>query len=132
MEDHTMAKRTSIYIGDDMQAYIAAHQGDGESVSGIINAAIDRLRYLLQTAEPDLTDAEWTLIYNTQSSAATMPPAQTVSAIVAAVEDSIALDHMDREYDVDGPALAAKLRTLDRLGRMAVIDRAERWWARNE
>lgn len=124
-----MAKRTSIYIGDDMQAYIAAHQGDGDSASGIINTAVDRLRYLLQTAEPDLTDAEWTLIYNTQSSAATMPPAQTVSAIVGTVEDSIALDHMDREYGVDGPSLVAKLRALDRLGRMAVIDRAERWWA---
>jgi len=126
-----MAKRTSIYIGDDMQAYIDAHQGEGDSVSGIINAAIDRLQYLLLLAEPKLTHDEWLLVYNTQSSATVMPPAQTVSAIVSSVEDSIALDHMDREYGVDGPALVAKLRGLDRVGRMAVVDCAERWWAKN-
>lgn len=127
-----MPQRTSIYIGDAMQAYIADHQSKGDSTSGIINAAVDRLQYLINTAEPDhLTDAEWMLIYDARNGAVNTPIAQAVSGLVGAIEDAIALDGADRTHGVDGPALIAKLRGLDRLGRMAVIDRAERWWAEN-
>jgi hypothetical protein len=128
MEDH-MARRASIYIGDDMQQYIEAHQSNGESVSGIINSAIDRLQYLIKTAEPSLTDAEWSLICDARTGAVNTPVSQAISGLVGAIEDAIALDGADKTHGVDGPALVAKLRDLDRLGRMAVVDRAERWWA---
>lgn len=126
-----MAKRTSIYIGDTAQAYIVAHQASGDSTSGILNAAVDRVQYLLKTAEPELTDAEWMLIYDARNGAVNTPIAQAIAGLVGAIEDAIEMGGAAKTHGVDGPELLAKLRDLDRLGRMAVLDRAERWWATN-
>ncbi len=125
-----MAKRISIYLGDEAQAYVEGHTTEDGSTSGAIYAAIDRLGYLLKTAMPTLTDDEWQLIYDARNGAINTPASQAVSGLIGAIEDAIDLDHLDKKYDIDGVALLAKLKKLDRVGRMAVLDSAEQYWAK--
>lgn len=47
----------------------------------------------------------------------------------ANIEDSIQLDGLDQKWSIDGPALVEKLRGLNDIQVLAVVDGAERFWA---
>jgi len=49
----------------------------------------------------------------------------------AEIEDAIKLNRVDQKWNVDGEALVVKLRTLNEIQCMAVIDAVERYWNGN-
>ncbi|MBU1248825.1 MAG: type II toxin-antitoxin system ParD family antitoxin [Proteobacteria bacterium] len=126
-----MSKRTSIYIGPALRTYLDERTNDGAygSTSGIINAAADRLSLLYKHAMPNLSEAEWNLIFDCCNGSVLEPAENAVWGLVLNVEDSIVLDGTDEKWEVDGPALITKLKALDRTGILAIVDKAERFWA---
>lgn len=46
----------------------------------------------------------------------------------AEIDDAIRLDQLDTKWNVDGPALVAKLRNLAPGTAMAIVDAVERFW----
>ena len=56
-------------------------------------------------------------------------PNLSYSLIWAEVEDAIRLDGLDKKWEIDGPALVEKLRSLTRTQTAALADAITRFWA---
>lgn len=82
--------------------------------------------YKLALREVPLTVGEACLICDVLNG--TMMDASSSTMLWAEVEDGIRLDRLDEKWGVDGDALVAKLKGLDRLTCLALVDAAERFW----
>ncbi|MDQ7789587.1 MAG: hypothetical protein RDU41_05975 [Clostridia bacterium] len=122
-----MVHPTSIRLRDTVAAEVEAR---GESRNQIINRDLDRLYALYKRAlrEVDLNTKEAMLIVDSLNGTVFTDPL-SATLLWANIEDSIRLDDLDAKWDVDGAALATKLRGLTSIQAMAVVDAAERFWA---
>lgn len=75
-----------------------------------------------------LTEAEAMALVDALSGVLHEPPEVARTMLWAGVDDAICLDGLDAKWNIDGPALVAKLRALSPAQAMAVIDAVERWW----
>ncbi len=55
--------------------------------------------------------------------------AASATLLWAEIADAIRLSHLDEKWGVDGPAFVQRLKELDRLQCLALVDAAERFWA---
>lgn len=131
-----MSKRKSIYIGDALQRLLEAHVGDESgfrSTSGIINAVADRYSEVVRRSMPRFTVNEWCLIWDALNGVWMQEPASlAVSGVPLNVSDSIQLNRYDKKWEVDGDALMRKISDLPFCGLLAIVDAAERFWARDD
>lgn len=74
-----------------------------------------------------LTEPEAKLVVDANNGVLWEP--HTMRLLWAGTEDAITGDGLDRKWDVDGPALVAKLRALTPGQTVAVVDAVERYWA---
>lgn len=120
-----MTKFPSIYLRESLAAEIRSR---GTNRSGIISRDLERLYTLYKRAlrEVPLSLGETCLIVDALNGA--LIDADTARLLWAHVEDGIRIDGLDRKWNVDGAALVEKLRGLNDLQAMAIVDAAERFW----
>jgi hypothetical protein len=99
--------------------------------STVINRDLDRLYALYRRAlaQVRLTTKETMLIADALNGI--LMDVTSVPLLWAQVQDAIALEHLDEKWQVDGQALVDKLRGLNEIQALAVVDAAERFWRDN-
>lgn len=120
-----MAKTISFYIRSPLREELDLR---GSNRSSVINRDLERLYALYHRAirEVPIVEAEAYLICDSLNGS--LLDANTAQALWAGIADSIRLDGLDVKWQVDGPALVEKLRGLNALQAMALVDAAERFW----
>lgn len=130
-----MAKRITIYKGDALERLLSARATNDaafRSASGVLNAVADRYLEAVRRATPRLTQGEWCLLWDSLNGVWMADNAgMYVMSVTQGVSDSITLDGLDRKWSVDGSALVGKLAGMSYCELMAVVDSAERFWARD-
>ena len=104
----------------------------GEARSTIISRDLERLYTLYQRAlrRVDLTIDEACLVVDALNSS--LMTADTAHLLWAGIEDAIQHENLAEKWGVDGQALVEKLRSLNEVQSMAVIDAAERFWSQQK
>lgn len=120
-----------LYLSPGAEDALGARSRGGAGATGDRSTAVSRMieRYaeVCRRSLPELSEAEWNLLRDSLNGLCP-EPAASVAWLAMGVRDSIALDHLDRKWDVDGAAILSKLDTLDYAGCCAVLDAVERWW----
>jgi hypothetical protein len=119
-----MGKRTSIYVQGNMDTQIKSRGGR----STVVSRDLERLYTLYSRAlkQIDLTVEEGCLIVDSLNS--TLHDADSARMLWGGIEDSIELDGLAEKWAVDGPALVEKLKGLNEIQALAIVDAAERFW----
>ena len=118
-------RTVSIYLRPALETELEAR---GDNRNHVIHRDLERLYTLYSRAirEVQLTADEACLIVDTLNG--TLMDANTARLLWANVEDACNLDHLDKKWEVDGPALVEKLQGLNDIQAMALVDAAERFW----
>lgn len=107
---------------------VAARNGGGKGLSHRIAQIADRYGALLTEGAPDLPEPEWNLLRDALNG--WWPePAEQIIHLEIEIEDAIAIDGLDRKWQVDGAALLAKLRAMPLAGKISVVEAIEKWWS---
>jgi hypothetical protein len=135
-EKHKMTKKRnnkSIYVGEPIERLLADRASDSGlySISGTLNAVADRYQSIVRRAMPKLALNEWMLIMDAMSSTFAQSGADIDAyGLVHNIEDAIALDGLDKKWEIDGSILIQKLRGHSFAGLVALLDAVERYWAK--
>ncbi len=117
--------KIAIYLPDSLLNELSAR---GDNRSGTISRDLERLYTLynraLATVSLELNEAY--LIVDALNGV--LMDANNAKLLWAEIEDAIKLDHLDQKWQVDSKALVEKLRNLNEIQAMAIIDAAERFW----
>lgn len=123
-----MAIKRSVYLSDQLLEVIGPIDGT-TSLSGRINQIAERYRFVLERTRvaERFSEPEWNLLRDSLNGV-WLQPAESIRGLSIGVQDSIALDHLDRKWGVDGTALLAKLRALTVAEEVALVEAVEQWW----
>ena len=121
-----MAKTLGVYLYSETINEVAVR---GENRSQTINRDLERLYDLYRRAiqETPLPLAEASLLVDCLNGS--LVDARSAGMLWANVEDGIKYDGLEGKWEVDGKALVEKLRRLNQVQCLALIDAAERFWA---
>lgn len=119
----------NITLPPDLYDALASRIRGSRERSATIARDLSRLYDLYRHAlrEVPLTTGEACLICDVLNG--TLMDASSAAALWAEVADGVRLDRLDEKWGVDGDALIARLKGLDRLTCLALVDAAERFWA---
>ena len=100
----------------------------GEARSTVITRDLERLYTLYRRAlrRVDLSLDEACLITDALNSS--FMTADTAHLLWASIEDAMKYEGLQEKWEVDGKALVEKLRSLNEIQSMAIIDAAEKFW----
>jgi hypothetical protein len=122
-----MAKK-SVYFGAPIDQLLA-RTGAG-NVSGALNAAVAHYLAIMDAHRPDLSHGEWLAVCDVLNATAIDEAWTRRAARYLAIEVEEGLvDGLAEKWEIDGPALVAKLAALDTAGALAVLHVAETFWA---
>jgi|GEM_PF-1448512 len=121
--------RWTITVPPALADEITARAKGGRERSTTIARDLSRLYelYKLALREIPLTTGEACLICDVLNG--TLMDVSSAAFLWAEVEDGIRLDGLGTKWNVDGAALVQRLKNLDRLTCLALVDAAERFWA---
>lgn len=98
-----------------------------------VSRMLDRYFAILTSARRNLrkllSDKEIALILDSLNGIAHWDT-YSIQLTWAGVSDSIEMDGLDRKWEIDGPALVAKLKALDYAHAVTLVDACEVWWNR--
>ena len=122
------AKKTSVAIAEDLLSEILSRGAQ----STVISRDLERLYtlYARSLKQVDLALAEASLIVDSLNSS--LYDANSARMLWGGIEDSVMLEGLAEKWDVDGPALVEKLRGLNEIQSLAIIDASERFWEGKE
>ncbi len=104
----------------------------GEERSTTINKMLERYLAVLEQSRRKLmsllTEAETGLILDALNGAL-FADTLSLGYVHHEIADAIALDRLNEKWQVDGPALVEKLKTLSYAENVALVDAVERWWS---
>lgn len=120
--------RYSIYVSPPLQRLVEDRTDDNHPPTTVVNVAADRYLALIQQHQPQLTAAEWMLIFDAQNGVIQDDSAETLTLLWAGIEDAIQMEGLAEKWAVDGQALINKIKALDYAGTVVVADAAERFW----
>ncbi len=121
-------RTVSIYLRPALETELEAR---GDNRNHIIHRDLERLYtlYRLALREMKLTLPEaWFIVDMLNGS---LMDANTAGLLWAEAEDAIALDGLDKKWQVDGKAFVEKLKALSYVQSLALVDAAERFWQAN-
>jgi hypothetical protein len=121
-------KTASIWLRPELEKELISR---GSNRSQIIRRDLERLYtlYRLALREMKLTLPECWFIADMLNGS--LMDAYTAGLLWAEAEDAIALDGLDKKWQVDGKALVKKLKALSHVQALALVDAAERFWQAN-
>lgn len=119
----------SVYRHPEILAALEARATDADvSASEWVRRIVVRYEEMVRRSRPELDERQWNLIRDALNGILILD--QWSPAYVSAeIEDAIALNRLDLKWEVDGPALLARLRALTYPQLVAIVDDAERFWA---
>lgn len=119
----------NVYLEEDVVASIQARNGGEEPDGWMVTRELNRLYALYADAirEVKLSTSEAYLICDMLNGA--MIDECSAKMLWAEADDAIALENLDEKWEVDAPALVAKLRGLSTIQCMALVDASERFWS---
>ncbi len=115
-------QRESAFGSEEIEAALRAR---GDDLIQIAARDLERYYALLPRATPRFSEEEAGLLAD--AFAGRTIPADDPRAVWSTVQKGIQRDGLDRRWFVDGVSLVAKLRFLDPLQRVALIDAFERY-----
>lgn len=129
-----MSAKKTIYISDRMVSVLGILDAPGDaesfSLSGRINAVADRYGAIIKRCSADnvgiFSGPEIEAMRDCCNGTWFEPVFNGV--ILANVSDSIALDGLDKKWEIDWKALIKKLKALDLAHEMALIEGIEQFW----
>ncbi len=127
-----MSRKISLYIGEPVEAVLAATGRDGEeNRSGRLNMACERYMAMVddEIGRLDLTRAEWCAILEANNGVDLIGGAGQGTMIWANLADS---PDLAEKWTVDLAALVVRLRTLPRSTLLALREACDRFWSRPE
>lgn len=127
-----MAKRTSTYLSDRTVDILAAAMGDVRSLSGEINKDIDRYHEVIRRhrgVEAQFSEAELNALRDVCNGWIAEPAATISGGLAMELEDSLP-DGVAGKWEIDAPALLAKLRAMPYADELALVAGIEAWWLR--
>jgi len=128
-----MGKRINLYVGPRLAQLIKERAGEGRSTSGVVNAVADRYLETIRRYTPRLAVNEWLAVIDALNGVwAGDNAALAVQSLPYGVSDHLTLEGAAEKWEVDAAALVKRLEALDWCQRLAVIDAAERFWARSD
>lgn len=118
-------RRTSITMPPDVDAEVEAR---GPIYSNVIARDLDRLysMYRRALARTPLTTQEACLLCDALNGS--LMDAPSAHLLYAEIDDACRLDHLDAKWHVDRQGFVARLREMDDIQCMALVDAAERFW----
>ena len=121
----SITKKFHISMAEDVLKQVEER---GEARSTVITRDLERLYTLYRRAlkRTDLTIDEACLITDALNSS--LMTADTAHLLWASIEDAIKYEGLHKKWGVDGKALVEKLRSLNEIQSMAIIDAAEKFW----
>ena len=124
-----MARTIGVYLYPETSDGINKR---GDNRSQTINRDLERLYYMYDRSirETPLEVGEACLLVDCLNGSPTDP--RSAGLLWASVEDSIALEGLDKKWGVDGQKLVGKIKNMNILQQMALVDAAERFWAKSE
>ena len=127
-----MSKKAGVYLTDHSQAIIESLSGESASPSSVINAALERYRWVCSQSLPDLTAQEWQSILNVYAGSemsSYSPPYRVASDMmddIGAVDIAAVADN-----DPDYAELVRKTHAMTQAEQLAIIDFCQRFWCRD-
>lgn len=126
------SKRTTIHIPAAIAGILDLDRDidTAETLSGRITLIVDRYADIVSRHTPNLSTDEWKAVMDVMNgffSGAGNPEA--TRWIWASVYDACT-DGLAEKWQIDGPALVAKLKAMDYAAGIAVAEIARRFWAR--
>ena len=125
-----MAKRTSTYLSDRTVDILDAAMGDVGSLSGEINKGIDRYHEVIRRhrgIEDQFSEAELNALRDVCNGWIAEPAATIAGGLAMELGDSLQ-DGITEKWEIDAPALLAKLNALPYAGELALVVGIEAWW----
>lgn len=117
--------RAQFVLGELLPAMTERRRGQ-ETYGSVAQRDLERYYHLLRQSLPAFSEAEASLLVDACNGWLIEP--HTARLLWAEVADAISLDGLDRKWDVDGPALVARLRNLTPSEALAACDAIERFW----
>jgi hypothetical protein len=131
------SERVSIYVGEALQRLMAERPENKGlwSRSGLINTVASRYMDACERHRPTLHWREWAAIFDALNGCWLQSDSQftanLLTSLWAEVYDADRLDGLGPKWEIDAKGLAEKIREMDYATTMAIVDAAERWWARD-
>lgn len=107
---------------------IAEIDARGEARSTTIARDLERLYALYKLALRDVPLAEREAMLLVDVLNGTLMDAATAAVLWGEIEDGITLNGLAAKWEIDGADLVRRLKALDNLHALALIDAAERYW----
>jgi hypothetical protein len=116
---------------DSLRSEFAARAGqEGRTIlSNVARRDLERYYHALGETLRTVTLSEREALLICDALNGTLVEPHTAQLLWAQIDDAIRLDGLADKWEVDGPALVARLRTLSYCQALAVTDAVERWWA---
>ncbi len=107
-------------------------QSTGVELARTANRALERYFYLLgerrRRLKDNFTQGEMSLLVDACNGIVWWD-AHCIKLLPREIEDAIMLNKLDEKWEVDGPALVARLKELDLVALCALMDSVERFWS---
>lgn len=129
-----MSKKVGVYLTERSQEVITglARDEGGPSTSGVINAVLERYRWVCKSTLPDLTTLEWETLLNVYTGcemSSYSPPYRVASDMM---DDRGEVDlAVLAETDPDYAELVRKVHAMTQAEQLAIIDFCQRFWSRD-
>ncbi|MNK46810.1 hypothetical protein D3C87_656010 [compost metagenome] len=123
------SNKKSIYVGQQLSEAIGVV--GPRDLSSRLNRIGDRYMEILrrQQIAKRFSEAELNLLKDSLNGVL-HEPAGMIRGVAVGIQDSIELDGLAEKWEVDGPALIAKLQALDYVAEVALVEYVEAYWAR--
>lgn len=122
------ARRSTIYIPDEMQAVIGP-LGDDDSLSGRLTTVMLRYGEILSRSCPSMSLAEWSAIMDACNGLYQGSDVGAPAFIWAEIADA---EGLREKWGIDQSALSDRLRKLPYPAQVAVSEVVERFWRSKE
>jgi len=107
------------------------NNGGGHGFSHRLAQIADRyLQLLRRTPRADLTEAEVNAIRDALNGTILEPAEDIRGALWVDIEDAC-VDGLAEKWEIDGPALVARLKALDYAQEVRLVEEVERFWNRH-
>lgn len=123
-------KRSTIHMPAHIVEMIDVDKDAGEKLSPRIGLIIERYTTIVADHLPELTRGEWCACMDVMNGMFTgMGDPIATKYLWAEISDALD-DGLAEKWEIDGPALVAKLRKLDTASGIAIAEVGRRFWSR--
>lgn len=126
-----MGKRKTIYLGDSVSEVLAmklSPEGSGNA-SLVVDQVCEAYLAVIRRSIPVLSENEWWLILDAVNGTHLEP--NSFEQVTVSIEDAVRYENLADKWSVNEADLLARVHAWNPGERLAVLDLAMRYWARD-